>query len=480
MKLKMRCIKSVLKILSIFCCCVNVATAESVIKVPDFDRSNNSTNNVINNSGLSSNSGDARIVGETGSEASSLIQRLLIVRSGDGPVYKVVERSFRAELNRHIDLSLINLINIKSITVDSTAILDSALFFTGDSSNETSNTQANKLTSTKPFSVQSDKKDNDSSSLGKLLPLQKRHYDLIITIGTRAAYDVLSRFPSSPVLSVLIPRQTYHTIVDEMAGLSQKFFTQKSVSQQGSKRNEKESYFARGSLSAIYLDQPDERFVLLAKVIDGLSGNNQEPKISLFTGLVKPSLLKARQCNIKSDAINGQRIMAGINIHQGLLSSQYLKRELMRSNVIIATPQLVKQSPNVIKWLLYMAYQRNVPVVGYSQAFVDAGAIASVFSTPEDIGKQAAEVFIHQRHRAEKNRVTPIKLNDRHNKTPVIASVFPRYFQVSLNHSVADALGYIGLSEARLHQALLESALNCKENYSPAPSNQVDRQLTRR
>ena len=315
--------------------------------------------------------------------------RLLIIRSGDAPAYFSVERSFRAQLSQRLP----QLSRIRSSNLESIEKLESLL-----------------------------------------TPDALKNTDLIITIGARAAYRVLKKSPEVAVLSVFIPRKTYHSIMDEVAQVVKKKLDR----------------------SAIYLDQPDERLVLLAKSI-----SDKKSEVSLLSGPENGSLLKTRSCAGENTA----NLMSDVKIYRTTVSSRSLKRTLKRSDIVIATPDLVKQSPNAIKWMLYMAYQRNVPVVGYSQAIVDAGAITSVFSTPEDIGRQTAEIFLQYQQAGNK------KLHD---------STYPSYFQVKVNQSVAEALGYSKLNEENLHKTLMKSALNCKENYVPVPSNKSKQQLTRR
>ena len=326
---------------------------------------------------------------------------LLIIRSGDTPAYLAVERGFRAQLSR-------------------------------DYLGSQEGIQGRQLPSIQSHDIKSaDKLENLLSTVSK------HNTDLIITIGARAAYDVLKVSPDIAILSVFIPRKTYHSIMDEV-----------SNGVKGENR------------SAIYLDQPDERLVLLAKSVT--SANS---KVSLLSGSSEEGLLKARHC--AGNHIS--TLMGDVNVYRKAVSSRSLKRTLKRSDIIIATPELVKQSPNAIKWMLYMAYQRNIPVVGYSQAFVDAGAITAVFSTPEDIGRQAAEIFSSLVSNA--GRGDNLKLKD---------SMYPSYFQVSVNQNVADALGYAKLDEVALSKTLTKSALNCQENYVPLPSNGVKQQMTRR
>lgn len=343
----------------------------------------------------------------TASSAASLADEdnLLIVRSADTSAYLAVERSFRAELSQYMP----QLVRVHSSSLDA---IDELNRF--------------------------------------LLSANTKDIDVIVTIGTRAAHEVLKHSPSAAVLSVFIPRQTYHSILNEVAASRQSGNTV-------------------GSRSVIYLDQPDERLVLLAKSV--LKGG---AKISLLKATGQQGeggLLKTRRCfgdaTVKSrkGGRRAERLMQDVNVYRGAISSRSLKRTLKQSDLLIVTPELVKQSPNSIKWMLYMAYQRHIPVVGYSQAFVDAGALVAVYSTPANIGRQAAEMYMSRKNFVD-NKLPP--------------STYPNYFRVSVNNNVADALGYADLSAQKLTQILVESALDCRENHVPVPADGVKQRLTRR
>ncbi len=315
-------------------------------------------------------------------------ERLLIVRSADTSVYLSVETRFRA----HISDSIEDLIHVTSVSLTDAAKLQHS------------------------FS-----------------PSSLKNIDFIITVGAKAAFEVLSRDPNIPVLSIFIPRQTYLAI-----------------------RHEVDSQSSQFNRSAIYINQPDERLVLLAKSIAGERAN-----VSLFATPNRAGLLKTAQCGSQ----NMSTLMDNVTLHQQPVSSAYLKQVLKQSDVVIATAKLLKESPSAIKWMLYMAYQRNLPVVAFSKSIVEAGALAAVYSTTADIGRHAAEVFLRY------HKSTNKKLPD---------SMFPAYFHVSLNRSVAKALGYADLNEKKLQQALVEFSLNCQENYLPKPAEKVKQQMTQR
>jgi len=96
-----------------------------------------------------------------------------------------------------------------------------------------------------------------------------------------------------------------------------------------------------------------------------------------------------------------------------------------RSNAILTLPDPVALSPRRAKWLLYQSYQKKVPIISFSRSFVKAGALAAVFSTPRQIGRQAGEVAISIL------------------KDPEYAPrfLYPSYFDIALNRAVARSLG---------------------------------------
>jgi ABC-type uncharacterized transport system substrate-binding protein len=78
------------------------------------------------------------------------------------------------------------------------------------------------------------------------------------------------------------------------------------------------------------------------------------------------------------------------------------------------------------KWLLYSAYQRRLPVIGFSRAYVDAGAAGAVYSEPGQMAQQAAEIV--RDHLAGPDGCLP-------------AASYPRDFRVAVNQSVCSSLG---------------------------------------
>ena len=106
-----------------------------------------------------------------------------------------------------------------------------------------------------------------------------------------------------------------------------------------------------------------------------------------------------------------------------------LKRLLGESDVLLAVPEPLIYNRNTIQSILLTTYRHEVPLLGFSPSYVKAGAIAAVFTMPEQIGQQAAEMI---QHLAAERRL------------PLPQS--PRYFSVGVNAQVARSLG-IGLDD---------------------------------
>nr|HPR06509.1 ABC transporter substrate binding protein [Denitromonas sp.] len=90
---------------------------------------------------------------------------------------------------------------------------------------------------------------------------------------------------------------------------------------------------------------------------------------------------------------------------------------------------------------LLTAYRHRSPVIGFSPAYVRAGAVMAVYSSPEQMGQQAAEMAVQS------------LLGN-----PLPEARHPAYFSVSVNPHVARSLS-IDLPDA----ATLEAQIRRQE-----------------
>lgn len=103
-----------------------------------------------------------------------------------------------------------------------------------------------------------------------------------------------------------------------------------------------------------------------------------------------------------------------------------LNRALQESDAFIAVADNVVSNRKTVQNLLLTTYRQKVPVIGYSRAYVRAGALAAVYSTPEQIGRQAGEL------------VGGLMKKE---KWSLPAPLHPRYFSIEVNREVARSLG---------------------------------------
>ncbi|MDH5326999.1 MAG: hypothetical protein OEZ68_14330 [Gammaproteobacteria bacterium] len=234
---------------------------------------------------------------------------------------------------------------------------------------------------------------SDMASLSQSLAVR----DLVITVGVNAAEVVLgSDLAAAGILCVFIPKTAFESLVRA----------------DPAKR-----------ISAIYLDQPFERQLSL--------GRHLLPQATTV-GVAFGAVSSARQSEVAQAARQLNLELQSVHIGPGNFVKQ-IRPLLKSSDVFLAIPDPQVNSPRQAKWLLYSAYRQKVPVLGFSKAYVTAGALAAVFSTPEQIGKHSAELaqaFLIGESWSE--------------------SVFPKYYSVEVNHSVARSLGIkipVGIDE---------------------------------
>ena len=232
--------------------------------------------------------------------------------------------------------------------------------------------------------------------------------DLVIAIGSRAASYVANQQWPTPTLNILLPRATYLQIQQQRPANT-------------------------APATAIYIDQPLSRVVALATALP----------LSLQT----IGAVSGGQSNDQSSQLETLLNDQGIDfIHRHLSPTQkpiqVLRPLFAKSNLFIAIPENGVFNRAIAKWILSLSFQQKIPVIGFSKAYTDSGALVSVFSTPEDIGKQAAEVVSGWQSNGQ---------------LPPEEGIYPRYFTIKTNPVVARAMD---IDLARLNENLLLQAVS--------------------
>lgn len=212
---------------------------------------------------------------------------------------------------------------------------------------------------------------------------------VVVTIGTLAARAVADTAPARPVLHTLVPRTAFEHLVRPPD--------------------------ADGRVSAIFLDQPAQRQIGLVRAalpawshVALLSGGNDSRLPTQLASAARERQLVVTQARVARDS----------DLYTAL------QTVLEEPAVLIAVPDTTVFNAYTIQNVLLTAYRRQSPVVGFSPAYVRAGALLALYSTPEQIGRQAAEAV---------RAVLQGK--------PLPPPQSPTEFEVGVNAAVARSLG---------------------------------------
>jgi ABC-type uncharacterized transport system substrate-binding protein len=101
-----------------------------------------------------------------------------------------------------------------------------------------------------------------------------------------------------------------------------------------------------------------------------------------------------------------------------------VERLVRDASVLLALQDPVAHTAGTVPPLLLITYRAGVPVIGYSEAYLRAGAAAVLYSTPDQIAQQVVEIV--GVFRQGKGLPSP---------------QYAKYFSVGVNQSVARSLG---------------------------------------
>ena len=206
--------------------------------------------------------------------------------------------------------------------------------------------------------------------------------DLIVTIGTAAAdraygyralqskalepkalqSKALQSKVRAPIISVLITDSSF-------AALGSKYFG--SVNQAFAKQ-----------VSAICIDQPTSRSIRLAKLL-----LPEAKKVGVMLG---HSSVEQQQDLAESISDLG---MTSEFVTVGSKDNPITKIEPVIGvvDVFIPVPDSRLINLATAKWILHLSYRHKVPVIAFSRTYVRAGALAAIYSSPQNVAVQTVE-----------------------------------------------------------------------------------------
>jgi ABC-type uncharacterized transport system substrate-binding protein len=218
---------------------------------------------------------------------------------------------------------------------------------------------------------------------------------LIVTVGTEVTKEIAAMKHSMPTLGVLVPQVSFEAML----------------------RNASKAAASHSKLAVIYLDQPLARHLNLIHLI--------LPRSRRVGVMFGPSTIQYEAEFRNIAQANNFDLRVGKASSEGNLIAA-LDQLLDQSDAFLGIVDPLVFNRNSAQNVLLTAYRHRVPVIGISPAYVRAGAIASVYSTPTHLGRQLAEtVYRFVRSGAKE----------------LPATQYPRYFSVAVNYQVADSLG---------------------------------------
>lgn len=214
---------------------------------------------------------------------------------------------------------------------------------------------------------------------------------LYIALGTEACAQLVRATVSAPVLCTLLPRSSFERVLRDTGRRT------------------------GATLSALYLNQPLGRQLDLmrlalpqARRVGVLWGADSLPQEALLESAAQARGIKVVGVPVKPEepVFNG------------------LKKILDESDLLLALadPQIYNSSS--IQNILLASFRAQVPMLAFSPAYVRAGALMAVYSTPAQIGQQAG-----------------LLARGVLQGQPLGVPQYPLQFEVSVNEHVARSLG---------------------------------------
>jgi ABC-type uncharacterized transport system substrate-binding protein len=240
----------------------------------------------------------------------------------------------------------------------------------------------------------------------RLLP---ENTDLFVPLGQRALKEVLKYSGNTPVLASLISKYDFDREIHN--------------------RRHPEN----NNIGAIYIDQPLDRHLLFSKLA--------LPNVNRFSFIISNG---NKHTIDKLNLLDQESYRIGIlNPGDNVLST--LSHILTDADAIIAVPDPIIFNLRTTRSILLSTYRKRIPVIGFSESYVKAGALAAIYSTPEFIGKQTGEVISHL-----------IEQDSLRNKAFPLPRIHAKYFSISVNKRVSRSLGLPVINEDSLEKDLLQ------------------------
>jgi len=184
----------------------------------------------------------------------------------------------------------------------------------------------------------------------------------------------------------------------------------------------------------LYMTQSYCRQIQFIKLL-----NNKWKTISILNSREKPlNSAVIQQCANRSDI---KTMIVSITAEENLTDK--VKHALNHSDVLLALPDSNIYNSKSVKNILLTSYRHRKPVIAFSRNFVNAGAIAAIHSSIEQVAHSASRL-IEQYFDLDQRFENPVN--------------YPLSFDISINRQVFKALDLTPPDTDKLKQLLLQPA----------------------
>ncbi|MBV0934462.1 ABC transporter substrate-binding protein [Marinobacterium weihaiense] len=192
------------------------------------------------------------------------------------------------------------------------------------------------------------------------LASRHRQAGLVVAVGSRACEQLLSQYdPQTQLICTFLPSTTFTLLQQTLLPNS-----------------------SRARISAIFIDQPLQRQIHLARLI-----SPQGQVLGSALGSSSRALQQALQTG--SQAARFELLTAHLTPQDNPIEK--LTPVISASDVFLVIPDSSVFNRAISKWLLYLSLRNQLPVIGFSEHYTQAGATASVHSSATQIGRQTGE-----------------------------------------------------------------------------------------
>lgn len=224
-------------------------------------------------------------------------------------------------------------------------------------------------------------------------PGQGANADLVVAVGMKATESALIDF-NAPALGVMIHKASYEALLERATA---------------QKRS--------GETSAIYLNQPWDRqldFIQAALPNRRKIGLLHSPDTHLELASLRESFTE-RGLTLIAQPVRSAELLFPI-----------LDDLLSKTDMLLSIPDNAIYNASNVRNILLTSYRHKVPLIGISQAYVNAGALCAIFSTPEQLAEQTAAALVY----FARNKRLP-------------EPEYSASYSIALNHQVAHSLGIV-------------------------------------